>query len=150
MRAVIQRVSRASVEVEQYIIGEIESGLLVLLGIENEDTDEDLNWLVKKIHQLRIFSDENGMMNKNITEINGNFLVISQFTLFAQTKKGNRPSFIHAGTADFSKKMYEKFITELEKIHQRKIQAGKFAANMKVELINDGPITIFIDTKNKE
>ena len=150
MRAVIQRVSRASVEVEQKIIGKIEVGLLVLLGVENEDTDEDLNWLIKKIHQLRIFSDENGLMNKNISDIDGNYLIISQFTLFAQTKKGNRPSFVRAGNAEFSKKMYEKFIDELEKLHQKKIQTGKFAANMKVELINDGPVTIYMDTKNKE
>lgn len=150
MRTVIQRVSRASVEVENNIIGNIETGLLILLAVENEDTDEDLNWLTKKIFQLRIFSDENGLMNKNITEINGNFLVISQFTLFAQTKKGNRPSFIRAGNAEFSNKMYEKFIDELQKIHQKKIQTGKFATNMKVELVNDGPVTIYIDTKNKE
>jgi D-tyrosyl-tRNA(Tyr) deacylase len=150
MRAVIQRVNRASVTVEQKIIGEIEVGLLILLGVQNEDTDEDLNWLVKKILQLRIFSDENGLMNKNISEINGNFLVISQFTLFAQTKKGNRPSFIRAGSAEFSEKMYEKFIDELGNLHHKKIQTGKFAANMKVELVNDGPVTICIDTKNKE
>ncbi|MCB9203101.1 MAG: D-tyrosyl-tRNA(Tyr) deacylase [Flavobacteriales bacterium] len=150
MRAVIQRVSHASVKIENQIAGEIQKGLLIFLGIENEDNQEDILWLSKKINQLRIFSDENGLMNKSINDIDGEILVISQFTLFAQTKKGNRPSFIRAGKPDFSKLMYEKFITELEKIQKKTVQKGVFGADMKVNLLNDGPVTILIDTKNKE
>jgi D-tyrosyl-tRNA(Tyr) deacylase len=150
MRALIQRVSMAKVVVDEEEVGKIENGLLVFLGVGNEDTDEDIQWLSSKIVQMRIFSDENGKMNKSILDINGNLLVISQFTLFASTKKGNRPSFTNSAPPDFAKIMYEKFILECEKLLNKKVEKGIFAADMKVHLINDGPVTIWIDTKNKE
>jgi len=150
MRALIQRVSMAKVVVNNEEVGKIENGLLVFLGIGNEDTDEDIKWLSSKIVQLRIFSDENGKMNKSVLDINGNLLVVSQFTLYASTKKGNRPSFTNSAPPDFAKMMYEKFISECERLLNKKVEKGIFAADMKVHLINDGPVTIWIDTKNKE
>lgn len=150
MKAVIQRVSKANVKVDGKISGEINEGLLVLFGIEDADTDEDIQWLSNKIVNLRIFNDENGVMNKSVMEIDGNILLVSQFTLHASTKKGNRPSYIKASKPDFAIPMYEKMIGQLEADLRRKIQTGIFGADMKVELLNDGPVTIIIDTKNKE
>jgi D-tyrosyl-tRNA(Tyr) deacylase len=150
MRVVIQRVNRASVEVENLIIGEIEKGLLILVGIENADGQEDVDWLCKKICGLRIFDDEAGVMNKSLMEIGGNVLAISQFTLHARTKKGNRPSYINAAKPDISIPLYESFLLALEKESGKKPQRGKFGAEMQVALVNDGPVTITIDTKNKE
>jgi D-tyrosyl-tRNA(Tyr) deacylase len=150
MRVVIQRVSKASVKVEGKITGEIGDGLLVLLGIEDADTDEDISWLSNKIVQIRLFNDENGVMNKSIKDINGNILLVSQFTLHASTKKGNRPSYIRASKLDFAIPMYEKMIKQLSADLGKPIQTGIFGADMKVELLNDGPVTIVMDTKNKE
>jgi D-tyrosyl-tRNA(Tyr) deacylase len=150
MKVVIQRVSKANVKVEEKISGEIGEGLLVLLGIEDADTEEDIQWLSNKIVNLRIFNDENGVMNRSVLEMNGNILLVSQFTLHASTKKGNRPSYIKASKPDFAVPMYEKMIAQLETDLGKKIQTGIFGADMKVELLNDGPVTIIIDTKNKE
>jgi D-aminoacyl-tRNA deacylase len=150
MRVVIQRVSKASVTVEGTVTGKIETGLLVLLGIEDADNDEDIQWLSGKIINLRIFNDENGVMNKSVIDVMGNILLVSQFTLHASTKKGNRPSYIKASKPDFAVPMYEKMIAQLEKDLDKKIQTGIFGADMKVELLNDGPVTIVIDSKNKE
>ena len=150
MKVVIQRVSRANVKVDGEVIGEIGKGLLVLLGIEDADTNEDIKWLDNKIINLRIFNDENGVMNKSILDVDGNILLISQFTLHASTKKGNRPSYIKASKPEFAISMYEKMIQQLEADLGKKIQTGIFGADMKVELLNDGPVTIVIDTKNKE
>ena len=150
MIAVIQRVSSASVEIEQKIKGQIEAGFLILLGIGHEDTIEDINWLSSKIVQLRIFSDEEGKMNRSLQEISGNILLISQFTLHASTKKGNRPSFIDAAKPEIAIPLYEQTIRELEEKLGKKIETGEFGADMKVSLINDGPVTIVIDTKNKK
>jgi len=150
MRAVIQRVSKASVTVKEKITGEIKNGLVVLLGIEDADNDEDAEWLSSKIVNLRIFDDANGVMNISVKDIDGDVLLVSQFTLHASTKKGNRPSYIRASKPDFAIPMYEKMITRLEQDLGKKIQTGIFGAMMKVELINDGPVTIIIDTKLKE
>ncbi|MDD2611525.1 MAG: D-aminoacyl-tRNA deacylase [Bacteroidales bacterium] len=150
MRAVIQRVSKASVEIKGRINGSIGQGLLVLIGIEDADNQDDIEWLAKKIVQLRIFSDEAGLMNKSIFDINGNILLISQFTLFGQTKKGNRPSFIRASKPDFAIPVYESFIQELSSCLGKEVQTGIFGADMQISLINDGPVTIMMDTKNKE
>jgi len=150
MKAVIQRVNRARVQVDMKIAGEIGLGLLVLLGIEDADTVEDIEWLSNKIVNLRIFNDENAVMNKSVVDSNGNILLISQFTLHASTKKGNRPSYSKASKPDFAIPMYEKMIDQLEVDLGKKIQTGIFGADMKVELINDGPVTIIMDTKNKE
>ena len=150
MRVVIQRVSKASVEVDQKIVGIIEKGLLVLVGIEDTDTDEDIEWLCNKIVNLRIFNDEDGVMNKSVLEVNGNILLISQFTLHASTKKGNRPSYIRASKPETAIPVYEKTIAKLQTFIGKTIQRGIFGADMKVELVNDGPVTIVIDTKNKE
>jgi D-aminoacyl-tRNA deacylase len=150
MRAVIQRVTEASVTVEGNICGKIANGLIVLVGIEDEDNDEDIDWLSKKIVNMRIFNDENGVMNKSLIEVNGELLIISQFTLMAQTKKGNRPSYIRASKGDYSQPMYEKFCSVIGKEVKQKIQTGIFGADMKVSLLNDGPVTIIMDTKNKE
>ncbi|EOZ97047.1 D-tyrosyl-tRNA(Tyr) deacylase [Indibacter alkaliphilus LW1] len=149
MIAVIQRVSESAVKVEGKIIGEIGSGLMVLLGIEELDTQEDTGWLSKKIVNLRIFPDENGIMNKSLLDVEGDILLISQFTLHASTKKGNRPSYIKAAKPDFAIPMYEKFITALESDLGKQVQTGEFGADMKVSLVNDGPVTIVIDSKNK-
>jgi D-aminoacyl-tRNA deacylase len=150
MRVVIQRVSKASVTVDEKLTGKIQQGLLVLLGIEDADTDEDVQWLSGKIVNLRIFNDEEGVMNKSVVDVDGNILLISQFTLHASTKKGNRPSYIRASKPDFAIPVYEKMIARLEKELGKKIQAGIFGADMKVELLNDGPVTIVIDSKSKE
>jgi D-tyrosyl-tRNA(Tyr) deacylase len=150
MRAVIQRVSEASVTINSSIAGTIAKGLLVLVGIENTDTQEDIQWLSKKITNLRIFDDENGIPNISVKDINGNILLVSQFTLHASTRKGNRPSYIKASKADVAIPLYEKLIKQLENDLGKKIETGKFGANMKVHLINDGPITIITDSKNKE
>jgi D-tyrosyl-tRNA(Tyr) deacylase len=150
MRAVIQRVTEASCKVDGNITGQIGNGFLVLLGIEDADTDEDLQWLAQKIIGLRVFGDENGLMNKALTDIGGNILLISQFTLFAQTKKGNRPSFIRAAKPDKAIPLYEKMISVLEALSEKKIAAGIFGADMKISLLNDGPVTIIMDTKDKD
>ena len=150
MRAVIQRVTHASVTVEETITGAIKNGLLVLLGIEDADTDEDIEWLSNKIVNLRIFDDANGVMNISVKDIGGNILLVSQFTLHASTKKGNRPSYSKASKPDIAIPVYEKMIARLEQDLGKPIQTGIFQAMMKVELVNDGPVTIVIDTKNKE
>ncbi len=150
MRTVIQRVSACSVRVDGNIVGSIGNGLLVLVGICDEDTQEDIEWLCKKIAGLRIFNDENGVMNRSVMEIGGDVIAVSQFTLMAMTKKGNRPSYIKASKAEFSEPMYRKFCETLEKETGRKVERGIFGADMKVSLLNDGPVTILIDTKNRE
>lgn len=150
MRAVIQRVSEASCKVDDKITGAIGPGFLVLLGIEDADTGEDLQWLAQKITNLRVFGDENGLMNKALADIDGGILLISQFTLFAQTKKGNRPSFIRAARPDKAIPLYEKMKSTLESLINKKIEAGIFGADMKISLLNDGPVTIIMDTKDKE
>ncbi|MGY3214819.1 D-aminoacyl-tRNA deacylase [Mucilaginibacter sp. HD30] len=150
MRAVIQRVSQASCTVNGDITGQINIGLLILLGIEDTDTDDDLQWLAQKICNLRIFSDENGLMNKALADVGGNILLISQFTLFAQTKKGNRPSFIRAARPDKAVPLYEKMIATLADITGQKVATGIFGADMKVSLINDGPVSIIMNTKDKD
>ena len=150
MRAVIQRVSRASVTIEGNIKASIGLGLLVLLGIADADTNADIEWLAAKIVRLRIFNDEFGLMNLSIQEINGDILIISQFTLFASTKKGNRPSYIRAAKPDIAIPLYEEFIEQMKKDMGKEVFSGIFGADMKVELLNDGPVTIIIDTKNKE
>ncbi len=150
MRAVIQRVSKASVTIDGNIKSEINAGLLVLLGVEENDTEKDIDWLLKKIIQLRIFSDAEGKMNLSVQDINGDILVISQFTLFASTKKGNRPSFLRSAKPDIAIPLYEQFISELKSQFGKQIYCGKFGADMKVELVNNGPVTIIIDSKNPE
>jgi D-aminoacyl-tRNA deacylase len=150
MRIVIQRVSEASVTVENEVTGKIGKGLLVLAGFEDSDNDEDIEWLSKKIVQLRIFSDSQGLMNLSVQETKGEILLVSQFTLHAYTKKGNRPSFIKAAKPDRAIPMYDKFKKQLENDLGKTIQSGIFGAMMNVSLVNDGPVTIFIDTKNKE
>lgn len=150
MRVVVQRVERASVGIDNKLYSSIEKGLLVLLGIEDEDTEKDIDYLCKKISKLRIFDDENGVMNLSVKDINGEILLVSQFTLHASTKKGNRPTYIRASKPDYAIPLYKKFISELEKETDREIKTGEFGADMKVELINDGPVTIIIDTKNPE
>jgi len=149
MKVVIQKVTEASVTVENNIIAEIKEGLLVLVGIEDADTSEDIEWLSRKITNLRIFIDENGVMNNSVLTHNGDIIVVSQFTLHASTKKGNRPSYTKASKPDFAIPMYNAFITQVEKDLGKKIQTGKFGADMKVALLNDGPITILLDSKNK-
>ena len=150
MRAVIQRVSQASVTVEEKCVSEIQSGVLVLLGIEEADTQEDVNWLAAKITNLRIFGDEKGVMNVSVKEADGDCIVVSQFTLHAMTKKGNRPSYIRAARPEQAIPLYEVFILQMEKELGKKIGTGVFGADMKVRLLNDGPVTLIIDTKNKE
>ncbi len=150
MRAVIQRVSSASCNIEGKISGQIGKGFMILLGIEDNDTDEDLNWLAQKISNMRIFSDENGLMNKALNDVQGNILLISQFTLFASTKKGNRPGFTRSAKPDLAVPLYEKMIIELGQLTGTKIQTGVFGADMQISLVNDGPVTIIIDTKSRE
>ena len=150
MRVVIQRVTKASVTVDAAITGQINHGLLVLLGIEDEDTDEDIEWLSNKIVNMRIFNDEQGVMNKSVLEVDGGILLVSQFTLHASTKKGNRPSYMKASKSEFAIPMYEKMIVQLQSLLSNSIQTGIFGADMKVELLNDGPVTILLDSKNKE
>ena len=150
MRAIIQRVSSASCSIEGKISGEIGIGFMILLGIEDSDTNEDLSWLAQKISNMRIFSDENGLMNKALADVQGNILLVSQFTLFASTKKGNRPGFTRSAKPDFAIPLYEKMIRELGQLTGTKIQTGVFGADMKISLVNDGPVTIIMDTKSRE
>ena len=150
MRVVIQRVQRCSVEVEGKIIGEIGKGLAILLGVEEADTQEDIDWLCGKISRLRIFDDENGVMNLDVQQAGGRAIVISQFTLFASTKKGNRPSYIRSAGEPIARPMYEKFLATLSATLGAEVEHGEFGADMKVALVNDGPVTICIDSKNKE
>lgn len=150
MRAVLQRVTEASCKVEGEITGEIKLGFLVLLGIEEADTEDDLNWLANKITGMRVFGDENGLMNKALADVEGDILLISQFTLFAQTKKGNRPSFIKAARPDKAIPMYEQMIKTLELLTGKKIATGIFGADMKISLVNDGPVTVIMNTKDKD
>ncbi len=150
MKAVIQRVSKAVVTIDQKIVANINNGLLVLLGIVEEDTQEDINWLVNKIANCRIFSDENQVMNYSLIDTKGDAIVVSQFTLHASTKKGNRPSYIKAAKPDFAIPLYNQFVNTFETVLGKSIQTGQFGADMKIELLNDGPVTIIIDSKNKE
>jgi D-tyrosyl-tRNA(Tyr) deacylase len=150
MKAVIQRVLEAAVSVEGSVVSEIKSGLLVLLGVEVGDTSEELNWLVQKIVNLRIFEDEAGVMNRSLVETDGDMIVVSQFTLLAQTKKGNRPSYIRAARPDEAVPLYELFVEEIQSALGKKVGTGVFGADMKVSLINDGPVTLVIDTRNRE
>lgn len=150
MKAVIQRVTRASVTVNGKIISEIKSGLLILLGIEDADDVEDIEWLSRKVVNLRIFNDTDGVMNHSLLDVGGDAIVVSQFTLQASTKKGNRPSYIKAARPDVATPLYEDFIRQIEKEMDKKVGAGIFGADMKVDLLNDGPVTIIINTKNKE
>ncbi len=150
MKTVIQRVSQASVTIDSKIVADIQKGLLVLVGIEDADLQEDINWLCQKIANLRIFGDENDVMNLSVKDIDGDVIVVSQFTLQALTKKGNRPSYIKAAKPEVAVPMYEKFVQQLETEFGKKVQTGIFGADMKVALLNDGPVTILIDSKNKE
>lgn len=150
MRVLIQRVKEANVKVDEKITGEIKQGFLLLVGFENSDTDEDLTWTANKISALRIFDDENGVMNKSILEVDGEILCVSQFTLFAMTKKGNRPSYFKAAKGEISEPLYNQFCEKLKSLLNKEIKKGIFGADMKVSLINDGPVTIWIDSKNKE
>lgn len=150
MRVVLQRVKQASVSVENKVVGEIQHGLMILLGIEEADTNEDIEWLVGKIVQMRIFADENGQMNKSVVDVQGDLLVVSQFTLFAATKKGNRPSFIRAARPETAIPLYDSFLKSCENFLGKPVQKGVFGADMQVSLINDGPVTICVDSKLKE
>jgi len=150
MKAIIQRVTRAAVTINTEKVANIDVGILLLLGIEPADNQEDINWLSKKISNLRIFDDDNGVMNLSLKDIDGEDIVVSQFTLHASTKKGNRPSYIKAAKPDIAIPLYEKFIAQLEIDLEKKVQTGKFGAYMQLDFINDGPVTISIDTKNKE
>ena len=150
MRIVIQRVTEANVKVEGKICGKIGHGLLIFVGIEESDSNDDIEWLCKKIVNMRIFDDENGIMNKSIIDIDGNILAISQFTLMAQTKKGNRPSYIRAAKPEISKPLYNEFCKKLSLELGKTVERGIFGADMKVSLLNNGPVTIIMDTKNKE
>lgn len=150
MRTLIQRVRHASVTIEGELKSRIEKGMLVLVGIEDRDTQEDIEWLCKKIANLRIFDDENGVMNRSVLETSGDILVVSQFTLHASTKKGNRPSYIHASKPEYAVPMYEAFCAEMGLQIGKEVRTGTFGADMQVELVNDGPVTIWIDSKNKE
>ena len=150
MRIVIQRVSEADVTISGTVKGSIGKGLLILLGIEHEDTREDADWLIQKVHQIRVFTDEEGKMNYSVHEVNGSFLVISQFTLHASTKKGNRPSYIRAARPEQAVPLYDYFLNKLREVSGLKVETGEFGADMKVRLINDGPVTIMMDSKNRE
>ena len=149
MRVVIQRVTKASVTIEKQLNAEIGLGLLVLVGIEDEDTSEDIDWLCRKIVNMRIFNDKDDVMNNSLIDVNGDAIIVSQFTLHASTKKGNRPSYIKAAKPDIAIPLYEKFIETFQNQLGKKVGTGKFGADMKVELLNDGPVTILIDSKNK-
>ncbi|MEC8658149.1 MAG: D-aminoacyl-tRNA deacylase [Verrucomicrobiota bacterium] len=150
MRALIQRVTSASVHIDGNEFSKIDNGLLVLLGIEDEDSESDIDWLSSKISQMRIFDDGNGLMNLSVNDINGKILVVSQFTLHASTKKGNRPSFIRASKPNHAIPMYEEFIINLTEKVQNEVHTGEFGASMQIKLVNDGPVTIWIDSKNRE
>lgn len=149
MKVVLQRVSRASVSIDGNKVASIELGLLILLGIVDDDTQEDIKWLSNKIANLRVFGDENGVMNRSVLDVKGDVIIVSQFTLHALTKKGNRPSYIKAAKPDISIPLYESFIKNIEAIIEKPVQTGEFGANMQVELVNDGPVTIIIDSKNR-
>ena len=150
MRAVIQKVKYAKLIIDSEIYSQIEKGLMVLLGIEDADTKEDIEWLADKIRKLRIFEDENGVMNLSVEDVKGEMMIVSQFTLHASTKKGNRPTYIRASKPEFSKPMYESFVARTREVFAGKVATGVFGADMKIELVNNGPTTIIIDTKNKE
>ena len=150
MKTVIQRVSSASVTIDSKVVADIQKGLLVLVGIEDADNQEDINWLTAKIANIRIFEDQNQVMNLSVKDVDGDVIVVSQFTLHANTKKGNRPSYIKASKPDIAIPLYENFLQQLEKELDKKVQTGVFGADMKVSLLNDGPVTIVIDSKNKE
>ncbi|WP_338731638.1 D-aminoacyl-tRNA deacylase [Mangrovimonas cancribranchiae] len=150
MKAVIQRVSKASVTINNNTTANIQQGVLVLLGVEDSDTNQDIEWLSRKINNLRIFNDEKGVMNRSLIDVNGDAIIVSQFTLHASTKKGNRPSYIKAAKPDVAIPMYEAFVKQFETDLGKPVQTGEFGADMKVDLLNDGPVTIIIDTKNKE
>ena len=150
MRAVIQKVTRASLSIDSEVYSQIGEGLMVLLGIEDADTKEDIEWLADKIRKLRIFEDENGVMNLSVEDVKGEMMIVSQFTLHASTKKGNRPTYIRASKPDFAKPMYESFVARTREVFQGKVATGVFGADMQIELVNNGPTTIIIDTKNKE
>lgn len=150
MRVILQRVKKSSVKVNEQLISEIGNGLMILVGITNEDTDEDLEWLCNKIVSIRIFDDENHVMNKSIKEVDGEILAVSQFTLYASTKKGNRPSYIKASKGEVAEPMYNAFCEKLTALTDKETKKGKFGADMQVSLINDGPVTIFIDSKNRD
>jgi D-tyrosyl-tRNA(Tyr) deacylase len=150
MRAIIQRVTEAQVHIDNKLFSEIGNGLLILLGIEDADTEEDINWLAQKMVNLRVFNDENGVMNISLLDANADILLVSQFTLFASTKKGNRPSYIKASRPEFAIPLYEKMIAKLEELLGKKIATGSFGADMQISLTNNGPVTIMIDSKMKE
>lgn len=150
MRALIQRVRHADVVIDGRINGQIGVGLLVLLGVHSTDTQEDIDWLVKKVSQLRVFDDENGVMNRSVIDVDGEVLVVSQFTLYASTKKGNRPSYINAAPPEVAVPLYEAFVESMSTAIKKAVPTGVFGADMKVSLLNDGPVTIMIDTKNRE
>lgn len=150
MRLVIQRVTHASVTIEGVLKSKIGSGLLILVGIEDADTDSDVNWLAQKVVNLRIFDDENGVMNRSVVDVDGEILIVSQFTLHAMTAKGNRPSYIRASKPDFAIPMYEKFCAKVSELLGKQVGTGEFGADMKVELLNDGPVTILIDSQRRE
>ncbi len=149
MRLLIQRVSRASVEIEGTVKGAIEKGFLVLVGVMHEDTEEDLEYLAQKLLKIRLFDDENGVMNLDLQQVGGELLIVSQFTLLASTRKGNRPSYIAAAPEAVSRPMYERFVQRMESLTGRKVQTGEFGADMQISLVNDGPVTIWIDSKNR-
>ena len=150
MRTVIQRVTRASVTINGQRTAEIHSGLLVLVGCENADNEEDIQWLCNKIVNLRVFDDDQGVMNRSVKDVDGEILVVSQFTLWASYKKGNRPSYLRAGSHEVTIPLYHRFCTQLRDVLGKHVQTGEFGADMKIELLNDGPVTIFMDTKNRE
>lgn len=150
MRAVIQKVTRAVLRIDDRVYSETGEGLMVLLGIEDSDTEEDIEWLSGKIRRLRIFDDQNGVMNLSVEDVNGDLMIVSQFTLHASTKKGNRPSYLRAAKPEFSEPMYEKFVSSMQKGFPKEVKTGMFGADMQIELVNNGPTTIIIDTKNKE
>ena len=150
MKAVLQRVSRGEVRIDNNIAGKVGKGFVILLGVGQDDTQEDIDWLVRKITQMRVFADGDGKMNLDIQQVRGECLVISQFTLHASTKKGNRPSFIHAAPPDVAEKLYKQFVKSMEIVLPSKIQTGEFGAFMEIQLVNDGPVTILLDTRNKE
>ena len=150
MRAVIQRVSKASVTIEEEMVSKINKGLLILIGIEPADDETDIEWLSKKIVNLRIFNDQNGVMNNSLIDVDGDVIIVSQFTLQANTKKGNRPSYIKAANSDIAVPLYQEFIAKTEALLSKKVGTGIFGADMKIDLLNDGPVTIIIDTENKQ
>ncbi|WP_026715067.1 D-aminoacyl-tRNA deacylase [Flavobacterium daejeonense] len=150
MRVVVQRVSEASVTIDSQIVASIQKGLLVLVGIEDADSQEDIDWLAAKVAKIRLFGDENNVMNLSVQDVDGDIIVVSQFTLHAGTKKGNRPSYIKASKPEIAIPMYENFVRKLEQEIGKKVQTGQFGADMKVSLLNDGPVTIMIDSKNRE